>query len=56
MMRMDNGYSHIIQTARLYFSHLKRILIYPQDIDTQEGNPVFFDFMTGGTGSIPNEH
>ena len=56
MMSMDDRYSHIIQKASLYVPHLKRRLIYLQGIYTQEGYPVFLDFMTGGTGSIPNEH
>ena len=40
----------------IYVPQLKRILIYPQGIDTQEGKPVFLKFMASGTGPIPNEY
>ena len=43
MVRMYDGSYQIIKIAELYVSQLKRILIYPQVIDTQEGNPVFFE-------------
>ena len=43
MVRMYDGSYQIIKIAELYVSQLKRILIYPHVIDTQEGNPVFFE-------------
>ena len=55
-MSMDYWYSHIIQKASLYLPHLKRRLILPHGIDTQENKPVFLGFMIDGTGSIHNEH
>ena len=56
MMSMDDRYSRIIQKASLYVPHIKRRLILPHGIDTQEGKPFFWGFMIDGTGSITNEH
>ena len=42
MVSMDNYSSHTIQMTALYVPQLKRRLVSPQVIDTQEGNPVFF--------------
>ena len=43
MVRMEYGYSQIIQIMALYVPHIKKILISLQGIETQEGNPVFFE-------------
>ena len=56
MVRMEYGYSQIIQIMALYVPHIKKILISLQGIETQEGNPVFLKFMSGGTGLIPTAH
>ena len=42
MVRMDYGFSHIIQIMALYMPQLKTRLICSRVIETQEGNPVFF--------------
>ena len=42
MMRVEDGYSRIIQMERLYLPHIHMRLISPQEIHTHEGNPVFF--------------
>ena len=42
MVRMDDGSYQTITTTAFYVTHLNRILISPQGIDTQEGDPVIF--------------
>ena len=53
MVMRNNGSSQIIQMTALYVPQLKRRLVSPQGIETQEGNPVFFGFSGRRNGVNP---